>query len=81
MQKFAGPFIAYQSEIRGALVDRNAYVSVEWFQSQMPRVAKAYDLGEPVWMIADTLAFFAQGVAASRTKSPRALAQRVVRVT
>lgn len=76
MTPFAGPFIAYQSEVRADLVKRGAYVSPGWFGTQMRRVAMAYDLGEPVALCGETLALFARG--ARTPKTPRQLAIRVV---
>lgn len=78
MTSFGGTFIHYKASVADALIERKCYVSPEWFREQTSKLLFAYDLGEPVSVIADTLALFSLG--ARKPKTARQIAVRVVRV-
>jgi hypothetical protein len=55
-------------------------LSNDFLASQAKRINRAFDNGEPVWMIADELRMVHQTAPTWKpTKTPRALARRVVR--
>lgn len=56
-----------------------ASVSVEDADRFLSRISAAYDMGEPVWMVAEEIRIRAS--APPRAKTPRGLAVRVVRVS
>jgi hypothetical protein len=67
-------FTTYANAIRNAIS-----VPEEFILGNMHRISRAHEAGEPVWMIAEELRLvFDMRVRA--TKTPRALALRVVRV-
>lgn len=66
-------FVFYRS-----MVAEVANVSIETLDQFRNRVNAAFDMGEPVWMIADEIKL--RAAAPRKTKTPRALAVRVVMV-
>lgn len=80
LNTFGGPFILYADTVRNLVVKAGAYPSPEWFKTQMGRIGAAYNLGEPVEIIAETIAIFGKAAMARRTKTPRQLALRVTKV-
>lgn len=80
LRKFCGPFLLYADTVRNLVIKANAYHSPEWFASQLGRIGRAYSLDEPVEMIAATISAFGKGAMIRRTKTPRQMATRIVKV-
>ena len=80
MTKFAGTYLNYREEVRDLVIKQDGYAGPKWFETQAQRIIAAYDLGEPVEFLADTLAQFGRHAKIGPTKTPRQLAKRVVRV-
>lgn len=55
-----------------------AMVPVDFLRSQDARITAAFDMGEPIWMIADEMKLRHQMTSIRATKTPRQLAARVV---
>jgi len=80
IRKFGSSYLLYRETVRDLVCEAGAYVSPEWFETQHDRIGAAYNLGEPVEMIADTIAAFGKGAMVRRSKTPRQLAVRTVKV-
>ena len=80
LAKFGSTYLLYRETVRDLVCKAGAYVSPEWFESQYGRIGVAYNLGEPVGMIAATISEFGRGAMARPAKTPRQLAVRVVKV-
>ena len=80
LSTFGGPFLLYADTVRNLTISAGGYPSPEWFKTQMPRIGAAYDLGEPVEMIAATIAIFGKAAMVRKPKTARQLAVRVVEV-
>ena len=80
LNKFGSSYLLYKESVRDRVIALGGYASPEWFETQDERLTRAYNLGEPVDFIAETLAHFGRHAAIRKTKTPRQLAARVVRV-
>jgi hypothetical protein len=69
------PFIHY-----AANVITSAGVTVEQASPFRARIAAAFEMGEPVWIIADEIKLRVAHTSIKATKTPREYATRVVRV-
>lgn len=81
LDRFGSTYLLYKETVRDRVIALGGYASPEWFETQNERLRRAYDLGEPVDFIADTLAHFGKYAAVKPTKTPRQLAKRIVRVS
>lgn len=66
------PFVHFKSNVIAA-----AKVTFEQANAHCARISAAFDMGEPVWMIAEEIKL--RTSAPKPTKTPRQLALRVVR--
>lgn len=69
------PFVFYKSNVVEALG-----VPVAAVAPYAARIGRAFDMGEPVWMVADEIALRLEFASIRRTKTPRELAARVVQI-
>lgn len=60
-------------------INKHAAIPAQFVRDNIDRITKAFDIGEPIWMIADEMKLRYQ-MQHHHTKTPRQLAQRVVRV-
>jgi hypothetical protein len=68
-------YSVYRQAIANALPVTN-----DFLKAHTARIQQAFEMGEPLWMIVDELKLRAEMESVRRTKTPRQLALRVVRV-